>query len=80
MTVSESELLALFVSPPADALLSCIEACQGPGNPPRYAPIKAGDYRRAMLEQYHRTGRPGISQPTGSRLREGAEPGGRPRG
>jgi isopenicillin N synthase-like dioxygenase len=63
--------VSLFMSPPADAVLSCLEPCHGPGNPPRYEPIKAGDYSRALLEQYHRTGRPGISPRTAGRLQVG---------
>jgi isopenicillin N synthase-like dioxygenase len=61
--------VSFFVSPPPMADLRCLETCYGPGNPPRYGPIKAGEYHRMLMEQYHRTGRPGIAPRTAERLR-----------
>ncbi|HXQ50579.1 MAG TPA: 2-oxoglutarate and iron-dependent oxygenase domain-containing protein [Stellaceae bacterium] len=60
--------VTLFVGPGSDAEIRCIETCQGPENPPRYAPVNAGEYTRALLEQYHRTGRPGIAPQTARRF------------
>ncbi len=60
--------VTFFVGPPSDAEISCLETCQGPGNPPRYSPVNAADYTRALVEQYHRTGRPGIAVQTARRF------------
>lgn len=60
--------VTFFVSPPGAAKISCLETCQGPGNPPRYAPVIADEYVRALIEQYHRTGRPGVAVQTARRL------------
>ena len=60
--------VSLFVSPPPLAELRCLDTCQGPGNPPRYDPVKAGEYSRSLMEQYHRTGRPGLAPRTVRRL------------
>ena len=60
--------VSFFVSPPASAEISCLKTCQGPDNPPRYAPVNADEYVRALIEQYHRTGRPGIAVQTASRF------------
>jgi isopenicillin N synthase-like dioxygenase len=57
-----------FTEPQEDTLISCLPSCQGPGNPPRYEPIVAGDYTRMLIEQAHRTGRPGVSQRTAERF------------
>jgi isopenicillin N synthase-like dioxygenase len=59
----------LFVGPPGTAEISCLETCQGPGNPPRYPPVNADEYTRALFEAYQRTGRPGIAAQTARRLR-----------
>jgi isopenicillin N synthase-like dioxygenase len=61
--------VSLFVSPAATTMLRCIETCTDADNPPRYEPIAAGEYHRILMEQYHRTGRPGIAARTASRLR-----------
>ncbi len=70
VNVSGNERLSvsLFVSPPLLAQLRCLETCQGPDNPPRYDPVQAGEYSRSLMEQYHRTGRPGIAPRTADRL------------
>jgi isopenicillin N synthase-like dioxygenase len=60
--------VSFFVSPPPATELSCLPTCQGPGNPPRYEPVNAGEYSRMLLEQYHRTGRPGLAPRTADRL------------
>ena len=56
--------LPLFVIPHAKTRVECLPTCQGPGNPPRYEPVEAGPYVRALLEQSYRTGRPGVAQRT----------------
>ncbi|KAJ8444360.1 hypothetical protein Cgig2_019918 [Carnegiea gigantea] len=35
---------AFFFDPPADLLVECIESCCSASNPPRFPPIRAGDY------------------------------------
>ncbi|MGG6240847.1 isopenicillin N synthase family dioxygenase [Nodosilinea sp. AN01ver1] len=42
--------IAFFCEPNADALISCLPTCQGPGHPPRYPPIAAGDYLLSRLQ------------------------------
>ncbi|HVA16045.1 MAG TPA: 2-oxoglutarate and iron-dependent oxygenase domain-containing protein [Stellaceae bacterium] len=66
---SERISVSFFVGPPATAEIRCIETCQGPDNPPRYPAVNADEYTRALIEQYHRTGRPGIAVTTASRFR-----------
>ena len=61
--------VSLFISPAATTMLRCVETCTDANNPPRYEPIAAGEYHRILMEQYHRTGRPGIAARTASRLR-----------
>jgi isopenicillin N synthase-like dioxygenase len=61
--------VSFFVGPPATAEISCLPTCQGPGNPPRYPAVNADEYTKALIEQYHRTGRPGIAVTTASRFR-----------
>jgi isopenicillin N synthase-like dioxygenase len=61
--------VTLFIGPPTTADIRCIETCQGPDNPPRYAPVNAEEYTRALIEAYHRTGRPGIAAQTARRFR-----------
>ena len=56
--------LPLFFNPQWNARVECMPTCQGPGNPPKYEPVEAGPYIRALLEQSYRTGRPGVAQRT----------------
>ena len=56
--------LPLFFNPHPKARIECLPTCQGPGNPPKYEPVEAGPYVRALLEQSYRTGRPGVAQRT----------------
>jgi isopenicillin N synthase-like dioxygenase len=58
-----------FVFPHGMTEITCLETCQGPENPPRYEPVQAEDYLRALLDQSDRTGRPGVAARTVSRLR-----------
>ena len=46
----------LFHSPNPDAVISCLESCQGPGNPPKYPPITAGEHLRARAEASRKHG------------------------
>ena len=62
--------IPFFVSPQGATVIRCLETCQGLGNPPRYAPVTAGDYVRALLEQSGRTGRPGVAVRTAGRFRK----------
>ena len=67
----ERSSISFFVSPPATAEIAVLDTCCGPGNPPRYAPVNADAYTRALIDQYHRTGRPGIAPQTASRFKRG---------
>ena len=33
-----------FAIPDFDAIVACLPSCQGPGNPPKYPPLKVGDF------------------------------------
>ncbi|HZS01676.1 MAG TPA: 2-oxoglutarate and iron-dependent oxygenase domain-containing protein [Chloroflexota bacterium] len=46
----------LFHSPNNDAVITCLEPCQGAANPPRYPPITVGDHMRARIEASRRHG------------------------
>jgi len=48
--------LVLFHSPNPDAVISCLGPCQGPDNPPKFAPITAGEHLRARAEASRRHG------------------------
>lgn len=45
--------LPFFFNVNQDALLECLPSCCGPDNPPKYAPVIAGDYRRARAKKTH---------------------------
>ncbi len=42
--------IAFFCQPDADADIVCFPSCQSDDNPPRYAPIKSGDYLLSRLQ------------------------------
>lgn len=42
--------IAFFCQPDPDTEISCFPTCQSENNPPRYAPIKAGDYLLSRLQ------------------------------
>jgi isopenicillin N synthase-like dioxygenase len=71
LNVSGDERISVsfFVNPAGAAEIACLPTCQSPANPPRYAPVNAEAYVKALIEQYHRTGRPGLAVQTASRLR-----------
>ena len=41
--------MACFFGPDLDVPLECLPTCQGPGNPPKYAPFTYGDYKVGFL-------------------------------
>ena len=45
---------AFFCEPNPDALIACIPACAGPGNPAKYPPIAFADFLRTKLEPTYR--------------------------
>jgi len=51
---------AFFTYPHGRTQVACLPTCQGPDNPPRYEPVIAEEFTRALIEQANRTGRPGI--------------------
>jgi isopenicillin N synthase-like dioxygenase len=57
-----------FASPNGAALIECIPTCTGPGNPPRYQPIRAEDFVKASLAEAYRTGLPALGAKTAQRL------------
>ena len=42
--------LGYFLHPNYDAEIACLPTCTGPGRPPRYPPVRAGDMMRQKLE------------------------------
>jgi len=61
--------VSFFVGPPSTAAISCLPTCRGPDNPPRYPTVNADEYTKALIEQYNRTGRPGIAATTATRFK-----------
>jgi isopenicillin N synthase-like dioxygenase len=53
---SRRQSLVFFHSPNADTLLTCIESCCGPDNPPKYAPVSAGEYLDNKSRRTRETG------------------------
>ena len=43
------QTIGYFLHPNYDAEITCIDSCQGPDNPPRYAPIMAGEQMRRKM-------------------------------
>jgi isopenicillin N synthase-like dioxygenase len=41
--------VAWFQQPNHDAVVECLPTCTGPGNPPRYRPVRSGDHLMAKL-------------------------------
>jgi isopenicillin N synthase-like dioxygenase len=61
--------VTFFVGPPPTAEIACLPTCQSVDNPPLYPTVNAEDYTQALIEQYHRTGRPGIAVTTATRFK-----------
>ncbi len=59
---------AYFIAPQGASVIECLRTCHGPDNPPRYEPVVAEPYQRALVAQAHRTGRPGIALRTAKRF------------
>jgi isopenicillin N synthase-like dioxygenase len=57
-----------FNYPHGETVISCLETCCGPDNPPKHAPVVAEEYNRALTERAARTGRPSVSTLAGKRL------------
>ena len=47
-TGAERHSIPFFTAPRHDVMLECLPTCQGPGNPPKYAPISYGEYVAAI--------------------------------
>lgn len=47
-TGEERHSIPFFTAPRHDVMLECLPTCQGPGNPPKYAPISYGEYVAAI--------------------------------
>jgi isopenicillin N synthase-like dioxygenase len=60
--------IPVFTSPNGATIIQCLETCAGPGNPPRYAPIRAEDYLKSMLDKAYETGLPTLGTKTAARL------------
>jgi isopenicillin N synthase-like dioxygenase len=60
--------LAFFTYPHGLTEIRCLETCAGPSNPRRYEPVLAEEYNRRLVDEAHRTGRPGLAQRTIERL------------
>jgi isopenicillin N synthase-like dioxygenase len=60
---------AMFVYPDADAVVRCIQTCQGAANPSRYGDVTTADYVRVLREDAQRTGRPSVAAETAQRLK-----------
>ncbi|HWE73131.1 MAG TPA: 2-oxoglutarate and iron-dependent oxygenase domain-containing protein [Stellaceae bacterium] len=58
-----------FASPNGAAMIECLPSCTGPGNPPRYAPIRAEDFVAKLLAEAYRTGLPALGAKTAERLK-----------
>jgi isopenicillin N synthase-like dioxygenase len=61
--------LALFTYPQGQTEITCLPSCTSADNPPRYAPVQAETYNRALVEHAARAGKPGLSTRTEERLR-----------
>jgi isopenicillin N synthase-like dioxygenase len=57
-----------FVFPNGRVEVRCLESCRSADNPPKYEPVIVEEYLRALLDQSDRTGRPGVSKTTASRM------------
>ncbi|HEY1503396.1 MAG TPA: 2-oxoglutarate and iron-dependent oxygenase domain-containing protein [Stellaceae bacterium] len=61
--------LAFFTYPQGLTEIACLPSCMSPGNPPRYAPVQAEAYNRALVAHAASAGKPGLSTRTEERLR-----------
>lgn len=61
--------LAFFTYPQGRTVIQCLPSCVSADNPPRYQPVEAQAYNRALVEAARNSGKPGISARTEERLR-----------
>ncbi len=47
----ERHSIVMFFDPNYDVEVSCLASCQGPDNPPKYAPITMGEHLARMFDQ-----------------------------
>ncbi|HLI21892.1 MAG TPA: 2OG-Fe(II) oxygenase family protein [Stellaceae bacterium] len=66
---SERLSLAFFTYPQGRTEIRCLPSCTSAENPPRYQPVEAEAYHRALVAAATRAGKPGISARTEERLR-----------
>ncbi len=66
--VNRRRSVAFFHDGNHDALIECLPTCTGPGNPPKYAPVLAGDHLMAKLMGPRRLTDSQATQTTGDRL------------
>jgi len=53
---SRRQSLAFFHNPNPEALITCLDSCQGPGNPAKYPPITAGEHLALKVNKAYRKG------------------------
>jgi isopenicillin N synthase-like dioxygenase len=52
---SRRQSLVFFHNPNADTLIQCLPTCASPENPPRYEPVRAGEYLAEKARRAYRT-------------------------
>jgi isopenicillin N synthase-like dioxygenase len=62
--------IPFFVSPNGGAEIRTLPTCEDMDHPSKYAPVKAGDYLRKLIEEADQTGQAGISEKTATRLKQ----------
>ena len=59
--------MPFFFDPNMDALVRCLETCEGPHNPAKYPPITYGDYLLGRLNTHYAYRQAGAAQPDAER-------------
>jgi isopenicillin N synthase-like dioxygenase len=58
--------IPFFAIPDFDAVVACLPSCRGPGNPPKYAPLKVGDFMQdSNAKDWNKDGPLASVQPAG---------------
>ncbi len=54
--------IPFFYSPCPDAMIECVETCQGPDNPPKYRPVTVSEYTDWFSQKVfeHLKDKPGV--------------------